>query len=330
MKKILITGGAGFIGFHMTRHLSAGDCHIDLLDNFSRGVKDSELEALCGLPNVRMVSLDLLGDAPETNLGEDYEVIFHFAAIIGVERVLNQPFDVLKDNVIMTRNLLEFAAKQTGLKRFVFTSTSEVYAGTLKHFTMQVPTPEDTPLAVSDLANPRTSYMLSKIYGEALCRFSGVPFTIFRPHNVYGPRMGMAHVIPELLYKAYKTADNAPLEVFSPDHTRTFCYIDDAVKMMADAAEKDNCIDETLNLGNQTPELPIRNLAQIILKTVGKPDAIDEKPATTGSPLRRCPDMTKTNRLLGYHARIDPETGVQKTFEWYKKNVFDVGGISAK
>jgi UDP-glucose 4-epimerase len=330
MKKILITGGAGFIGFSMAHFLSDKGYRIDLVDNLSRGVRDKELDELCSRPNIRMIPLNVLDDHIEKYLDSNYEFIFHFAAIIGVERVLNSPFEVLKDNAIMTQNLLEFATKQKALKRFVFTSTSEVYAGTLKHFSLQIPTPEETALAVSELTNPRTSYMLSKIYGEALCCFSGLPYTIFRPHNIYGPRMGLAHVIPELLYKAYTAEDDKPLEVYSPNHTRTFCYIEDAVKMMVVAAELDDCTCETLNVGNQTPEIPIRNLAEIIHKIVGKSGAIIEKAATQGSPERRSPDMTKTNRLTGYEAKIDLETGIGKTFEWYRRNVFDTSGISAK
>ena len=330
MKKILITGGAGFIGFKLASFLSDKGYWIDLVDNLSRGVKDNDLDELCNRPNIRMISFDILDDQIEKYLDSDYELIFHFAAIIGVERVLNNPFDVLKDNAIMTKNLLEFAKKQKSLTRFVFTSTSEVYAGTLRHFSLQIPTPEKTPLAVSDLTNPRTTYMLSKIYGEALCNFSGLPYTNFRPHNIYGPRMGLAHVIPELLYKAYTDEDGKPLEVYSPNHTRTFCYIEDAVKMMAIAAEHDDCVCKTLNIGNQTPEISIKNLAEIVLKIVDKPYAIIEKPATQGSPERRCPDMAKTNRLTGYEAKIDLETGIGKTFEWYRRNIFDASGISAK
>ena len=87
-------------------------------------------------------------------------------------------------------------------KLFVFASTSEVYAGSLEHFGLPIPTPETAPLGLPDLGRPRTTYMLSKIYGEALCRHAGLPFTILRPHNLYGPRMGMAHVIPELHARA--------------------------------------------------------------------------------------------------------------------------------
>jgi nucleoside-diphosphate-sugar epimerase len=92
----------------------------------------------------------------------------------------------------MLENVLTLARDQRDFSRFLFASTSEVYAGTLQYFGMPIPTPENTPLAMTALDEPRTSYMISKIMGEAMCQQSGLPFTIFRPHNVYGPRMGMA------------------------------------------------------------------------------------------------------------------------------------------
>ncbi len=84
-----------------------------------------------------------------------------------------------------------------------------------------------------------------------MCNASGLPVTIFRPHNIFGPRMGMAHVVPELLKKAYSSTDNAGLEVFSAEHKRTFCYIDDAVKILFLAARSEDCLGQTINLGNQ-------------------------------------------------------------------------------
>ena len=128
--------------------------------------------------------------------------------------------------------MIALARQQEKFSRFLFASTSEVYAGTLESFNLTVPTPEESVLAVQNLNEPRTSYMLSKIYGEALCRQAGIPFTIFRPHNIYGPRMGMAHVIPEQLKKAWAAEEGDQLGVHSPDHRRSFCYIDDAVELL--------------------------------------------------------------------------------------------------
>lgn len=214
MIKILITGGAGFIGAHLAKRLVTEDCRVDLVDNFSRGRHDDYLRDLLANPNIRFLNRNLLQPDALDDLDDDYQYIYHLAAIIGVANVLDRPYAVLKDNASMMFTLLSLAERQKGLERFVFTSTSEVYAGTLQYFTLPVPTPESTPLTVTDTAHPRTSYMLSKIHGEALCQHAGVPFTIIRPHNIYGPRMGMAHVIPELLRKAFHAPDHGDLMCF--------------------------------------------------------------------------------------------------------------------
>jgi UDP-glucose 4-epimerase len=322
-EKILITGGAGFIGLHLARRLLDEGYQVDLLDNFARAVDDKELKDILAQDKINFYNIDLLATDQINRLATDYDVIFHLAAIIGVAHVMDYPYDVLYKNINMLGNMIDFARKQDKLSRFLFASTSEVYAGTLKHFDLPIPTPEATPLAVTNLSYPRTSYMLSKIYGEALCQQSGLPFTVFRPHNIYGPRMGMAHVIPEQLRNAHEAEEGDCIDVFSINHTRCFCYIDDAVEMLLRIMVQDDCEGKTLNLGTQNPELKIKEVVQQCFSVVGKELFIDEKPETPGSPSRRVPDMTKTSSLLGYESQVSIHSGVVKTYEWYRKNVFD-------
>lgn len=256
------------------------------------------------------------------DLGGDYARIFHLAAIVGVANVARQPYAVLEQNLVLLLNLIEFARRQRDLDRFVFASTSEIYAGTLEAFEMSIPTPETTPIAVPDVALPRTSYMLSKLYGEALCAQSELPVTIVRPHNFYGPRMGLSHVIPELLQRAHAAADGGALEVYSVDHRRTFCYIDDAVEILVRVAEVPACLGRTLNAGRQAPEVAIGDLARMIVATTGRDLSIVPLEATAGSPERRAPDMTAVTELVGYEARVSLEEGVRRTHDWYLANVF--------
>ena len=328
--KALITGGAGFIGYHLSKELLEKGYEVVIADNFFRGVRDDFLEELKRNPKITIVSIDLMDQESIDKLNNEFNYIYHFAAIIGVQNVLTHPYDVLEKNIKLLFNMISFAKKQKGLKRFIFASTSEIYAGTLQYFGMTIPTPENTPLTVTALEHPRTSYMLSKIYGEAVLYQSGIPFTIVRPHNFYGPRMGMSHVIPELLKKAYFCEDKSELEVFSVEHKRTFCYITDAVMMIRLLAESDNSIGQSFNVGNESPEVTIRNVAEIILKITGKDLVIDAKPATAGSPARRCPDMKKTTECINYKGNVSLKQGIQQTFEWYKKYVFDGKGVSAK
>lgn len=316
MSRALVTGGAGFIGLHLARHLLSGGHEVDLLDNFSRGGRDADLDAIAARPGVRLIEADLL--SPEAlAVGRDYEWIFHFAAIIGVANVEERPLAVLRDNQRMMFAALELASTQRALARFVFASTSEVYAGTLEHFALPIPTPESAPLALPDLGRKRSTYMLSKIYGEALCRHSGLPFTILRPHNIYGSRMGMAHVIPELLAKASRAPQGGILPVFSVDQTRTFCFVDDAVELIVRAALAPGCAGEAINIGAAAPELTIGELARRIIAATGRRLTIEPHPAPPGSPARRCPDMSKTTRLTGFEARTSLEEGIARTYAWY-------------
>ena len=329
MKKALIAGGAGFIGLHLGRRLVEEGFQVDLVDDFSRGVEDHALASLVSSRAVRVLRRDLSRADALDDADRDYDLIVHLAAIVGVGHVLERPYAVLRDNVVTLLPSLACALRQRSLGRFVFASTSEVYAGTLERATLPIPTPEDALLVLPDLSRPRTSYMLSKLYGEALCHHAGVPFTIVRPHNVYGPRMGLAHVIPELLQRAHDAPDGGRLEVFSVDHRRTFCYVDDAVEMIRRAAESPACDGETLNVGRQAPEVTIGELAELVVQVVGKRLEIVPRPATAGSPARRCPDMSRTFALTGYEAQTDLERGVARTYGWYASHVFSPSAAAA-
>src|SRR5262249_31528404 len=176
---------------------------VHIVDNFSRGQNDQALKTLAGPCDARILQEDLLAPDALSSLPDDYDFVVHLAAIVGVQNVLQRPYETLQDNVLMQLAAIRFARRQKLLKRFVFASTSEVYAGSVGRGDLPVPTPEDVRLTLTPLHEPRSSYMLSKIYGEAMLLHSGLPFTIVRPHNIYGPRMGMAHVVPQLLEKAH-------------------------------------------------------------------------------------------------------------------------------
>jgi len=329
--KALITGGAGFIGGHLAASLAAAGHRVDIVDNLARGVRDAFIESLVAGHHgrVRVVAADLLSPDALSEFDAAYDQIFHLAAIIGVQHVLARPYDVLAHNAAMTDRVLAFARRHASPPRVVFASTSEVYAGTLLQGTLPIPTPESAPLAVPPLGRPRTSYMLSKIYGEAMCHASGVPVTIVRPHNIYGPRMGLSHVIPELLKRAYEAPEGSDLEVFSADHRRTFCFIDDAVRQIRGVADAPAAAGVTVNIGSDGPEYTIAELAAVVVRTVGKRLRIVPGAVTAGSPTRRCPDTHLCDELSGHRTRVPLADGVSSTYAWYKNAVFTSGGASA-
>lgn len=316
--KALITGGCGFIGFNLAQRLAAQGYAVTLVDRPGTGAGDAEVREFVSSGAHQHVERDLTAAGALDGLADDYTAICHLAAILGVAAVRRDPQAVLRDNLRMQLHALEFASRQRGLGRFVFTSTSEVYAGTLQHFALPFPTPESTPLAVPDLAEPRTSYMLSKIYGEALLHQSGIPFVIVRPHNVYGPRMGTRHVVPELMQRIAAAPDGAEVMVYSPDHRRTLCFVQDAVAMMSAAADTPSTIGATLNIGTDAPEVTMRDLAMRICRLMDRDVKLVDGPVTPGSPARRQPDISRVVALTGVGPVVDLDEGLRRTYQWYR------------
>ncbi len=328
--KVLITGGAGFIGFHLAKKLIASNYRVWIVDNHARGIWDKNLSDLLSRTAATFINIDLLDRKAVMSLDNDFDAIYHLGAIIGVKNVARQPYNVLAFNARMLEHVIELARQQTNLERLLFASTSEVYAGTLKYGELDIPTPESSLLTISSLREPRTSYMLSKIVCEAMLHQSGIPFTIFRPHNFYGPRMGLSHVIPEQLEKSYQANPGDKLGVWSPEHTRSFCYIDDAVEMLKYMMENDSCLGQTLNLGTQSPEVTIREVVELCIAVTGKDLGVYNLEETSGSPVRRVPDMSLTTKLLNYESKVSLHEGISNTWDWYRENIFEGNGPSAQ
>jgi nucleoside-diphosphate-sugar epimerase len=291
-----------------------------LVDKLSPDESDETFQALAARPNVEFVRADLTQPESLDGLPRDIAVVFHGAAILGVQQVLESPHHVLEVNAASTLTVFNFARQLTGLKRVLFASTSEVYAGTLKHFGIPLPTPEDVPICVDDVSLARTSYALSKVYGEAIAfswRHShGLPVTVARYHNVYGPRMGFRHVIPQTFAKIFRSSGE--VDVPSPRHTRAFCFIEDAVEATIRCWEADSTDGEIINIGSSAEEISIRLVVEKIASVMGRDITIRESAETPGSPVRRCPDTSKLARLTGFSARVSLDEGLRRTYAWYK------------
>lgn len=320
MDKILIIGGAGFLGFHLSKYLLKKRFRIDLLDDFSRGVKDVHLNKLINSKNINLISCDLTKSIPK-KLSKNYKYIYQFAAILGVQNVINNPSDVLTKNIQIQINSIKIAKKQNKLKKFIFSSTSEVHIGSQKKLKMKFPTPENFPIVIDDLNHPRTSYSLSKIYCEAMCIHSNLNYIIIRPHNLYGERMGDAHVIPQLLKRIsqYKTSET--LKIKSGTHKRCFCYIEDAVKQIYKLTISPKALMKIFNIGNNSEEIKISSLLSILIKICKKTSLkilyINEN---DGSPKRRVPDLSHTKKLTNVKKFTKLSIGVKKVHNWYKSN----------
>lgn len=320
MARVLILGGAGFIGYHLARRLAAEGGHaLTLVDDLSRGRMDEELRALAGEPDVEFVSADLADPSAWARLPRAWDQVHMLAAVVGVRNVEADPARVVRVNTQVTLNLIEWLTPE--IRVVFFPSTSEVYAGGVDAGHVPVPTPEDVPLTVADVENPRFAYAASKILGESAvvhgARARRVPFVIGRFHNVYGPRMGADHVIPELSLRALARED--PFRIFGPEQRRAFCYVDDAVEAVTRLVATPQAWGRIVNVGNDTEETPIADLGALVLRVAGFAPRMAPLAAPAGSVARRCPDISRLRALTGFRPKVSLETGVRDTFDWYRR-----------
>jgi UDP-glucuronate decarboxylase len=321
-RRILITGGAGFLGGHLAAALARDPANdLTLLDDFSRGRDDAVLAALAAESGVCCLTGDVTDVATYAKLGR-FDEVYHLAAIVGVKHVLRRPGDVLRVNAIGTLRLLDWCCAGGG-SRLLFASTSEVYAWTQLFHPLPVPTGESVPLALTDLSDPRCTYAGSKIFGELavtqICGGAGTPFVIVRYHNVYGPRMGRDHVIPEL--HARLQAGERPLAVYSADHRRAFCYVSDAVDATIAAMRCGDAASRTINIGNDREEINIGALATLVMEVAGIQTELEPRAAANDPIVRRAPDLTLARALLGYEPRVSLREGVERTLQYYGAGV---------
>lgn len=313
--RIAITGAGGFVGRSLTLRLAQQGHKILALDNDSRGSLGSVPEH----PNLLRRRCDVLESDDLEVLFESADAVYHLAAINGTENFYRMPEKVIEVGVIGTHNVLK-AALKSGVRRFYFASSSEVY-----DTPSIIPTPETVKCTVADVFNPRFSYSASKIAGELMTinylRGTDTQHVIFRLHNVYGPQMGYDHVIPQLVKKVIDEIDRNPGATTvtiplqgSGEETRSFVYIDDATRAieMSTLGVADSRL---IHIGTEQ-EIPIRRLAEEIGKVLGVEVQVTPEACMEGSPLRRCPDTTNL-RGLGFAAEVSLREGLEKTGRWY-------------
>jgi UDP-glucose 4-epimerase/UDP-glucuronate decarboxylase len=319
MARILVLGGAGFIGGHLAARLAAEGHTLTLVDDLSRGRRDAALEALVARPNVTLVQADLTKAGALDGLPRQWEQVYMLAAVVGVRNVETDPARVVRVNTLSLIHLLDWMPGQGEV--LFFASTSETYASGVAAGHLPVPTPETVALGVPDVAAPRFAYAASKMLGEAAvihtARARGLRAVIGRFHNVYGPRMGTDHVIPELSLRALRRDD--PFRVFGSEQRRAFCHVSDAVEAMTRLLATEAAWGQVVNIGNDAEETPIADLVALVLRVARFAPTIEARPAPTGSVARRCPDLGRLRALTGFAPKVDLEAGVTETFDWYRQ-----------
>lgn len=315
------------MGFHLAKNLSLNkDCRVVLADNFFRAKKDKDLEELLkNNSNIDLLEVDLTLQEDVEKLGRDYDEVYHFAAINGTRNFYEIPDKVLRVDVLSVINILDwFLKNKKKNSKIVFSSSSETYAGTKKVWSgFPIPTPEKVPLCIEDISNPRWSYGGSKIIGELFfinyAKVHKIRMSIVRFHNVFGPRMGYGHVVPEFFERIAKK--ETPFVIFGGKETRSFCYVDDMIEAVKLVMETDKTDNEIINIGNDKEEITIKELAERIFRVTGFNPELKIEPAPVGSVDRRCPDLEKIKRLVNYAPKVDLEEGLKRTWEWYKKDL---------
>ena len=317
--KILIIGGAGFIGINIAKFLVRNrNCELTLADyNFGRD--NSEYFSDLEMNNITFLKDDFSYMSAFTKLSLDYDQVYMLASIVGVNNTIEHPEEVIRVNTSLIINCLEWL-KTTKVKKVLFSSTSEVYSGSTEVLDYVVPTDEHIPLCIKDVADSRFTYAITKILGESAflnyskkCDFDA---TIVRYHNAFGPDMGFKHVIPHLVERFLK--GESPFRMYGHDQTRAFCFIDDTVKGSVLAMESEKSVGEIFHIGN-SQEISIEILIKTVGEMMGYTGNYVEAPTYPGSVSRRCPDISKAKEVLSYNPKTDWKVGLENTVRWYQK-----------
>ena len=318
-KKVLLLGGAGFIGLNISKYLAENrNYEITVADNFSRGKRDEDLMALVDKFGIKILEGDFTMPSAFEQLQKDYDYVYMLASVVGVNNTLEIPHEIIRINTALIYNTLEWL-KNSDVKKVLFTSTSECYAGTIEAFGYIVPTPEEIPLSIQDIGHPRFTYAVTKMLGESgflnYSRKCGFECTIVRYHNVFGPRMGFKHVIPHLVQRFLNNEN--PFLVYGHDQTRSFSYITDAVEGTVLAMESDKSNGEIYHIGSME-EITIEELIRTTGEFFNYKGEYVNAPTYPGSVARRCPDITKAKNQLGYAPKVKWKEGLKITLQWYK------------
>jgi UDP-glucose 4-epimerase len=315
----LVTGGSGFLGSALVRRLVQEGARVRVLDNHWRG-RPRRLADVAG--RIELMTGDIRDADCVGRAVEGIDCVVHLSAINGTRYFYEEPELVIDVAIRGTLNVID-ACRRHGVGQLVVASSSEAYQSP-----DLIPTPENVPLVVPDILNPRYSYGGSKLAAELIAfNYGRTGFdrvVVFRPHNVYGPDMGFEHVIPELTVRAAAAVAAGPAQgpVRFPikgdgRQTRAFIHVDDFTDGLFTVIEKGQHLN-VYHIGNPD-EVTVEALARMIFEEFGRVPAFEHEPAPAGETRRRCPDITKL-RALGFAPHIPLSDGLPGVVEWYRAN----------
>jgi len=317
--KVLITGGAGFVGSHLAEALLARGDQVEILDNLSTGSIDN-IEHLKGARGFRYTVDSVMNEPVTAEVIDRADVVFHLAAAVGVRLIVESPVNTIETNVHGTEMVLKLANKKK--KKVLLASTSEVYGKS-----QAVPFREDADLVLGPTHKGRWSYACSKAIDEFLAlayhKEKRLPVVIFRLFNTVGPRQtgryGM--VIPNFVKQALL---GHPLTVYGDGtQSRCFTYVSDVVGVLLKLADHEAAVGQVLNVGNDREEVTISDLARRVKERTRSRSEIVKVPydqayeAGFEDMPRRVPDLSRLRAMTGYEPRVHLDEILDRVIEYF-------------
>ena len=310
MPKVLITGGAGFIGTHLSERL-ASDHEIVLLDSFRRDALAAAPQVR-NLPNLSVLNADIRDATSLAGVCHDVDIVIHLAAIAGVSSYYQESVTTLKTNILGTVNVLDELVKQK-VGKLIYFSTSEIYGP------QALNVDETMPAVIGSALDRRWVYATSKLAGEQLCMRYSEQFdfscTIVRPFNIYGPRQVGEGAISNFCRAA---AAGEPLKIYGDgSDVRAWCYVSDLVDAVEAILHTPSAAGRIFNVGNPSAIDTTAGLAQRI-KKLAPAATIHYEQSGHSQVKERCPAINLASKILGYKPAVGLDEGLKLTLEWFR------------
>jgi UDP-glucose 4-epimerase len=310
--RVFITGGGGFIGSRLALRCLDQN-RVTIFDTFERGA--SPAYELSDHRNVTLVKGDICDRESLESAMSGHDIIFHCAAVLGVTAVRSSPTRVLNTNVLGSAGVLQAASHLDQLTRVVCFSSSEVYG------IRAVNVKETDTLSIPSTGDPRWSYATSKLaeehFASAYHREMGMPISIVRPFNVYGPGQLGEGAIANFIRGGLR---GVPLQVRAGGRQiRAWCFVDDMIDGALSAATRPEAVGETFNIGNPWAVETTLGLAQRVIKALSSASSIDHVPGVADVEVR-IPDIGKATELLDFDPLVSLDDGIARSIDWFREN----------